>query len=417
MTKPQLFLLILIFWRAAHADAQERPYVILISFDGFRYDYMSKFETPNFHQFIEAGASAESLIPSFPSKTFPNHYTLVTGMYPGHHGLVDNEFYDPLLKKTYGMRKKDAVSNSAFYGGTPLWQLAQRQGVKTASYFWVGSETPIQGEHPTYYFPYDESVPNQKRIDQAIAWLKLPEVERPHLITLYFSLVDTEGHNTGTNSEKLSATVQQADAILGELMAKLKSLSLPVNVVIVSDHGMLELKQVQESYITLARFIDLNNSSVKVINAGTQAHLYTNKVDSLQEALQKQSTALHFNVYRRKDFPPSWHYDHPRAGDLLLVAKPGFYFQMADKPFGTVKLLEVINSPVFGVHGYDPLLVKEMHGILYASGPHIRAGARLPSVENVHVYPLIAALLQLDVPPGIDGKLAVVKEMLLKERK
>src|SRR5882762_1845619 len=205
-----VIVLLLFITHFSLAQNTASPYVVLVSFDGFRYDYVSRFHPPNFEKFIHEGTAAEGMIPSFPSKTFPNHYTLVTGLYPGHHGLVDNQFYDPELKIKYSIRDKAVVQNPAFYGGTPLWILAKRQGVRSASCFWVGSETVIQGEKPDYFLDYDEAFSNDKRVQQTLEWLKLPEKERPHFITLYFSLVDTEGHDTGPNSEALKRTVLKA---------------------------------------------------------------------------------------------------------------------------------------------------------------------------------------------------------------
>jgi predicted AlkP superfamily pyrophosphatase or phosphodiesterase len=184
----RLLLLLLTFVvYAAVAQKKSTPYVILISFDGFRHDYVQKFDPPHFKEFIRKGAAADGLIPSFPSKTFPNHYTLVTGLYPGHHGLVDNQFYDPVQLKRYGMGDRKAVLDTTFYGGMPLWQLAHKHGLKSASYFWVGSEVPLRGNYPDYYFPYNQSVPNKDRVDQTIAWLKLPEKDRPHYFTVFLS--------------------------------------------------------------------------------------------------------------------------------------------------------------------------------------------------------------------------------------
>src|SRR5690606_7808089 len=281
-----IFWLFLSIGFAACAQQKDRPYVILMSFDGFRNDYVTKYNLPNFKQFIKNGAAAEGLIPSFPSKTFPNHYTLVTGLYPGHHGLVDNHFYDKDLALAYTMRNRNMVENPKFYGGTPLWQLAQQHGLKSASCFWVGSETPVQGEFPTYYYPYNESMPNKKRVDQVIDWLRLPKKQRPQFISLYFSVVDSEGHSTGPNSEELKNTTLEADSLLGYLMQGLKKIKLPVNVILVSHHGMYELDQKEETYITLRKFINLADTTVRIVNGGTQAHFYTKNVDSLYNALK-----------------------------------------------------------------------------------------------------------------------------------
>ncbi len=253
----------------------DRPYVVMVSFDGFRSDYVERFDLPNFKKFIKEGASAEALIPSFPSKTFPNHYTLVTGLYPGHHGLVDNAFYDPKKEMNYGMRIRQAVLDSAFYGGVPLWVLAKQQGVKSASYFWVGSELKQEALHPDYFFQYDQSVPFEDRIDQVIKWLRLPESDRPHLITLYFSSPDSESHAFGPFGEKTKLAVMRMDSLLGVLVRKIDETQLAVNTVLVSDHGMSELIEAPETFILLDELVKTTGKSVTVANGGTQANIYT----------------------------------------------------------------------------------------------------------------------------------------------
>ncbi|WP_333820551.1 alkaline phosphatase family protein [Ohtaekwangia sp.] len=394
------FCFCLLAWNVDYAQQKYTPYVILVSFDGFRYDYVSKFNPPNFKEFINKGAAAEGMIPSFPSKTFPNHYTLVTGLYPGHHGLVDNSFYDPSLHKLYSMKDKSVVSDTAFYGGTPLWQLAQQQGIHAASFFWVGSEAPIKGMMPDYSLVYNEAVPNEERVNQTITWLKLPEEKRPHFISLYFSLVDSEGHKSGTNSDDLRKAVWKADSVLGYLVNQLNTVDLPVNIILVSDHGMYELKQEEATYIVLSKLYDATDTSIITSNGGTQAHIYTRKADSLYNVIKKQES--HFKVYKRSTMPKAWHYNVPRAGDLLIVAEPGYYIQDKARAFGNLK------STAFGVHGYDPGVVKEMRGIFYAMGPNIKPGTIKP-FENVHVYPFVAHILGLKTPAGIDGDFNVLK--------
>jgi alkaline phosphatase D len=215
----KFILAVLLFFNFHQAFSQEeKAYVLMISFDGFRYDYVDQYPTPNFDAFIKKGVAANSLIPSFPSKTFPNHYTLVTGLYPANHGLVDNTFYDKSRDVIYSMNKKELVQDFYFYGGLPLWQHAQNFGMKTASYFWVGSEAPIAGNLPSYHYAYDGSVSNNKRIKQVEKWLKLSEEQRPQFISLYFSLVDSEGHQYGPISPQTAQAVTEADKLLGEIM-------------------------------------------------------------------------------------------------------------------------------------------------------------------------------------------------------
>lgn len=391
------------------SQKKERPYVVLISFDGFRSDYVTQFDLPNFKRFIKEGTAAEGLIPSFPSKTFPNHYTIVTGLYPGNHGLVDNSFFDPIRKKPYGMRIREAVVDPNNYGGTPLWILAKKHGLRTASYFWVGSELKEEGLHPDYYFDYNQSVPSQQRIDQVISWLNLPEQERPHLITLYFSSPDTESHQYGPLAEKTRQAVIKMDSVLGTIVQGIDATKLPVNIILVSDHGMSGLIQQEETYIFLDELVTTKPGSLTVVNGGTQAHLYTTsarQLDSLQAMLKSQ--AADFYVYRRNEFPKHWHYDHDRSGDLLIVAKPGKYLVTGDRQ----KFLQTINrGATFGVHGYDPEEVPDMNGIFYARGTDIKPGTKIPAFKNIHIYPLIAHILGLKAPK-VDGTLSVLKPIV-----
>jgi len=388
------------------AQSGEKPYVILISFDGFRHDYVEKYNLPNFKSFISRGSSSKALIPSFPSKTFPNHYTLVTGLYPGNHGLVDNNFYDQALDARYTMRNRELVENPAFYGGTPLWQLAQQQGMLAASFFWVGSELPVQGEYPAYYKRYDESVPNKSRIEQVLKWLELPDKERPRFVSLYFSLVDTEGHRTGPNSEELKSTTLEADSLLGFLMSQLKKIHLPVNVILVSDHGMTELKQEEKTYITLSTLFNTTDKSIVLVNSGTHAHLYTAKKDSLYAVLKNQEK--NFIVYKKEEMPERWHFQHDRVGDLLIEAHKGFQLQVVSRTFGGTN-----TTPSIGVHGYDPFQFPDMYGIFYAMGPNIKSGKRIPEFENIHVYPFIAKILGLRIPK-VDGNIKVLNGLYKK---
>jgi predicted AlkP superfamily pyrophosphatase or phosphodiesterase len=389
------------------SQKKDTPYVILVSFDGFRHDYVERYNLPAFKSFIKKGSSAEGLIPSFPSKTFPNHYSLVTGLYPGHHGLVDNTFYDPAREELYAMRIRERVRDGYYYGGTPLWQLAREQGLKSGSVMWVGSESSTT--HPDYFFPYEESMPDTVRINHVISWLNLPPSERPHFITLYFSSPDHESHTYGPVSEETRAAVLRSDKIVETLMKKLQSINLPVNVILVSDHGMLELHEKPETFIYLDQLFTTNDPNIQVANGGTQAHIYLKEKNQLEEIYNTlKSKEKDFTVYKASQFPAHWHYNHIRSGDLLIVAKPGFYIR--DKP---QKESATSPSGKFGVHGYDPKEVNEMKGIFYAQGPNVRKGKTIPPFENVHLYPFLAKILKLTTPP-IDGSSRVL-DVLYKE--
>lgn len=375
-------------------------YVILLSFDGFRYDYVDRYDVPNFRKLRESGSHATGLIPSFPSKTFPNHYSIVTGLYPGHHGLVDNTFYDPERGTLYELSDRILVKDEYYYGGTPIWKLAKDHGLKTASYFWVGSEVIKEEQRPDYAFDYDEHVPDTLRINQAIRWLKLPENERPRLITLYFPFPDQESHNFGVQSSENERAVMRCDSLLGILMKKMKTLDLAINLVVVSDHGMRDIKRKPSTYIFLPEILNIEAPDIQVANGGTHTHIYVrdeSKKDSVYNVLKKANRK--FSVYKQEDYPEQWHYQHPRSGDLLIAANPGKYIISSDRK-EYVRSIKLGTS--FGVHGYDPDADDSMMGIFFAAGPNIAKGRTLPPFRNIHIYPLIAQLLNLPLPE-IDG--------------
>lgn len=388
--------------------AQDTPYVVLVSFDGFRHDYVERFDLPNFKKFMEGGSSSKGLIPSFPSKTFPNHYSIVTGLYPGHHGLVNNEFYDPSKKEFYAMDQRDRLVDPYYYSGTPLWTLARQNGIKSASYFWVGSEIPDEGYHPDYYFPYEESVPFRERVDQVLEWLKLPARERPHFITLYFSSPDHEAHDFGPLSVQARKAAVVVDQMLGRLMKGIDNLSLPVNVILVSDHGLKEMEVQDDTYIFLDEIMDVDRESFIAVNAGSQVHFYlrdNEQRDSLITVLGDGDRP--YTIVRSEEFPEPWNYQHQRSGDLMLVANPGHYFRDKDRK-AYMKNRKVGDK--FGVHGYDPDTEPDMVGIFYACGPNIEKGMEVPAFRNIHVYPLVARILGMPVPQ-IDGNLEVLRKI------
>ena len=406
-----LFLIGLLASVTSFGQSGEKPYVVLVSFDGFRFDYAEKFDAPNFISLMKKGANAEGLIPSFPSKTFPNHYSIVTGLYPGNHGLVDNYFYDPGRREYYGMKNRARVTDPYYYGGIPLWKLARQNGIKSASMFWIGSELTQHDLRPDYHFAYNESLPDSTRIQQILSWLKLPESERPHFITLYFSSPDHEGHLYGPTSEKTKEAVLRADQNLGAIMKGLEETKLPINTIVVSDHGMEELITNEESYIFLSEILNRKDTTIRVSNGGSQAHIYVSKksqVDSLYKILNKRTGK--YSVFRTEDFPQHWHYKTLRAGDLLITASPGSYLVDEER---TAFLAKLRPGHSTGVHGYDPSAAKNMRGIFCAIGPQIKANTTIPAFENIHIYPFIAEILGLPLPP-IDGRLDVLKSILVQ---
>ncbi|WP_139177728.1 alkaline phosphatase family protein [Roseivirga pacifica] len=390
----------------------DKPYVVLVSFDGFRHDYVEKYNAPNFKELVANGVSSKGLIPSYPSKTFPNHYTIVTGLYPGNHGLVDNSFYAPDLDLQYSIGNRERVENPAFYGGTPLWQLVQENGMKSASYFWVGSEAPIKGSLPDYYTKYDGSVTNEKRIEVVKDWLKLPAEQRPQFISLYFSLVDDNGHGFGPNSEETKNTVLEADRLLGLLRAEIAEIDLDVNLVVVSDHGMNEIKPEAGNYTTYDELLEgLDQDKFRFISNGAHAHFYVHNredIDPLEEALRAK--AKNYKVYKKPDFPAHWHNaTNNRVGNIIITMEPGHYLTSASRAERTIK-----DQNTRGEHGFDPYETEDMRGIFYAEGPQVKKGMQIDAFENIHIYPFIAEILGITNLPEIDGKKEVLSSMLKK---
>lgn len=382
-----------------------KPYVILVSLDGFRYDYAKKYHAQHLLELATQGASApQGMLPAYPSITFPNHYTIVTGLYPEHHGIVANSFYDPARKETYSYRDAKTVGDGTWYGGTPLWVLAEQQGMRSASFFWVGSEADIQGVRPSYYLKYDASVPNRKRVEQILAWLHLPPEKRPHFITLYFSDTDSAGHRYGPDSSQVADAVHELDGEIGKLMDGIKESRLPVDLVVLADHGMIAVKGAP---IRLDEYgLNLSWMALTVGSA-----LYPKSDQDAQKAYEAlRGKSDKFLVYRRTQVPADLHFDsNPREGDPVVVPT-GPYFITA-----TTDLTAPEHAPV-GMHGYDVTHMPEMKALFVAAGPDIRAGVALGPFENVDVYPLIAKILRLDITNlktgPIDGKLSVLEGIL-----
>jgi predicted AlkP superfamily pyrophosphatase or phosphodiesterase len=393
--------------------AQREETVLLVSFDGFRNDYIEKYNLPNFRSFAAAGTSSKGIIPCFPSLTFPNHYAIVTGLYPGHHGLVDNSFYDSALNIQYAIRDRKAVEDSRFYGGTPLWTLASRAGIRSASFFWVGSEVKDRSQGPDQYFIYNEKVPFVTRIDSVVAWLKLPSSTRPRMITLYFSEPDHTSHMFGPNAPQTHKKLMHMDSLLGYLMNGIRETRVPVNTILVSDHGMSELTVNDETFTFLDELYNVKSNRVRTVVSSTLAHLYSDShavVDSMFQILKAHEGK--YKVYKKADLPQRWNYQHYRVGDLVLVSEPYHYIRHSDRPAFNRSAPQ---GGKFGVHGFDPARVKDMYGLFMAQGPQIKKGKKIGLVRNIDVYPLIAEILGLAIPE-IDGDPKALKGIYVKPR-
>ncbi|MEO7313214.1 MAG: ectonucleotide pyrophosphatase/phosphodiesterase [Chitinophagaceae bacterium] len=381
-----------------------KPYVVLISADGFRFDYAEKYHATNLLRLRAGGVQAKSMIPSFPSVTFPNHYTIATGMYPAHHGLVYNQFYDRNKKASYSVSKRETVEDGSWYGGVPLWVLAEQQQLLTASYHFVGTEAAIQNRYPTYWYRFSDGSNIDFRIQKVVDWLQLPEDLRPHLILFYMSEADHEGHNFGPDSKQTEAAVQFVDAAIGKMTAKVNALGLPVNFIFLSDHGMAAVDTVTR--IDIANMIDTSRYMMR--GGGTSLHLYakdTADIPATYRTLKQKENG--FTAFLKADIPARWHYTSQddvfgRIGDIFIV------------PQYPKVLSSGSNRIVPGAHGYDPA-IPEMHASFYAWGPGFKKGKTIPSFENIHVFPMVCSILGLKYSHPIDGKLKVLKRILKKQ--
>jgi len=378
------------------AAAQARHYVVLVSLDGFRWDYAKTYGATHLLALGKHGVWApEGMLPSFPSLTFPNHYTIVTGLYPEHHGLVANSFWDETKQARYAIADAKAVTDGSWYSGTPLWSLAESQGMRTACFFWPGSEAKIAGFQPTYYLKFDDKIDDEARIEQVLAWLKLPPADRPHFITLYYSEPDHEGHEFGPDAPQTKAAALKVDALVGKLKAGLDATGLPIDLVVVSDHGMAK---VQGPWITLDQFADLTGFET----AGTLLYGKTEE-DRTRVYNQLKKASPQFVVYRRKDVPADLNYSqNPREGDPVVIATGPFAIRAHAPPAGKLD-----NPPIPGMHGFDPHKLPEMKASFYAAGPDIVAGKTVAPFENVNLYPWLAHMLGLTAPQT-DGSLNVL---------
>ncbi len=383
-----------------------QPTVILISFDGFRWDYPAKAPTPNLRQLMARGVHAENLIPSFPSKTFPNHYTIATGLYPGHHGIVANNIFDPPTGRTFAMAKREEVQNPMWWGGEPIWTLVERAGRASAPLFWPGSEAAHNGVMPHLWKAYDGNVPASARIDQVLTWLDLPAPQRPVFITLYFEDTDSAGHANGPDSPAVRAAIVRDDGYLGALMNGLTRRGIldRVNIVVVSDHGMAPIDDAR--VIVADDYLSTNDAYISDINPTLGVFPKPGKEDAVYRSLANANP--HLKVYRKAETPERWHYrDHPRVPPIIGVADEGW--QVLRRATVDAVKAGTIKGPR-GTHGYDPMLMS-MRATFIAAGPAFKSGVTVPPFENVSIYNVLAKILDV-IPAPNDGDPAVARSLL-----
>jgi predicted AlkP superfamily pyrophosphatase or phosphodiesterase len=387
--------------RSNAADQIKKPYLILISADGFRYDLADKFQAKNLIRLRSSGVSADYMESSFPSLTFPNHYSIATGDYPAHDGIVDNTFFDPARDQIYAMGNRKEVEDSSWYDATPIWVLAEKQKMLTASFYWVGAEAAIQGIRPTYYYKFNSLIPMGDRIQFVRNWLQLPEEKRPHLITFYIPDVDHEEHLHGVDSRQAEDAVHYVDESIAKLVKTVDSLNLPVNYIFVSDHGMTDIDTLNT--LNLPKSVD--TSRFVITNSQALVHMYAkNSADILPAYKELKSAAKDYEAYLATNLPGRWHYSkkddrYNRIGDIILVSNPPKVFNLNGRHLNPA------------THGFDPALTV-MHATFYAWGPAFKSDLKIKGFENVNIYPLITRILQLKITEPVDGDIKVLQPIL-----
>jgi predicted AlkP superfamily pyrophosphatase or phosphodiesterase len=377
--------------------------VILVSIDGFRYDYLDRYPAPNLHRIMAAGVRAP-LVPVFPTKTFPNHYSIVTGLFPEHHGVVENTMYDPVFDTVFRISDSEAVTDARWWGGEPLWVTAQRQGQIAAAFFWPGTEAAIEGVRPRYWKRYDVRVPDSTRVRQVLDWLSLPEADRPTFVTLYFSAVDHAGHEFGPDSPEVAARVLQVDSAMGWLLQGLQVQGRrSVNVIVVSDHGMA--RTTPDSVIALDAYVS-RRLLQRVTGGSPVMGLWPQPgmLDSAYRSLRGKHP--HLSVWKRAEIPERFHYrDHRRIPPLIALADIGWSLALGRQ--------DVVDHPERfrgGAHGYDDT-VSAMRALFLAQGPAFRSGVVAPPFRNIHVYALLSRIMGL-TPAANDGSLDSTMNLL-----
>ena len=393
------------FFQGDEENNQSEIYpLILISMDGFRWDYTERTDTPNFDFLIEKGVRAQSLMPVFPTSTFPNHLSVATGLYPENHGIVSNTMYDEVFDAWYTIGEgSESVPESRWYEGEPIWVTAEKQGKVTATYFWPGSEAEINGKRPTYWYAYDPSTSNETIIDQLLAWLDLQEGERPVFMTAYFNDANYWGHNLGPDAVGMDTVIQGLDLDLGRLIAGLTARDLldKVNIIVTADHGMVEIDR--DRMIFLDDYIDLED--VTMAGWSPVAGIIPN--EGLEDSIYNSLVNVHpqLSVYKKEKTPEHLHYrNHRRITPIIGIADEGWSISTRDY---------YNNQPeayTGGTHGYDPVFLS-MHGLFLAYGPAFKDGLIVPSFQNIHIYELIANVLSIE-PAVTDGSLDSVSAML-----
>lgn len=400
----RLLLLLVISACAPASSPAQRQAVVLVSLDGFRWDYLERPEAVRLRELAARGVRAERMIQTFPTKTFATHYSMVTGLHPGEHGILANNIWDDEIGERFTLSNRAMVQDSRWWGGEPIWVAAERAGQRTAPYFWPGSEAEIKGVRPTHWRVFDGRVPNARRVRMVLDWLSQPGDSAVTFATLYFETTDNAGHDHGVDSPEVGAAIAEVDAAIGLLVDGLaeRGLADRVNVIVVSDHGMTGLSA--DRQIVLDRYIRLNR--VRVVDWSPVLALIPEPgyMEEAYRLLKVAHPAL--QVYRKGEIPARFHYnDHPRVTPIVAIADEGWTITSQAQLNRRPK-----DQPWGATHGYDPALVA-MGSIFVATGPAFRLGFTVPQVRAIDLYELMAEILGLPPAPN-SGHLDSIRMVL-----
>jgi predicted AlkP superfamily pyrophosphatase or phosphodiesterase len=393
----RLLILLMLLLAAACRGGTPPAIVILISIDGFRWDYLQRFAPPALSRLAADGVRAEGLIPQFPSMTFPNHYTIVTGLRLARHGIVSNNMETADIPGRFAMSNRDVLADPRWWGGEPIWNTAERQGQVASAMFWPGSETAIAGRHATFWRDFDNDLPHEQRVGQLLEWLRLPEGRRPVFLTLYFSDVDSAGHRFGPESAEVRDAVGRVDRSIASLVAGVAAIGLAdrVQYVAVSDHGMAALSA--DRMILLDAYVDPDTVNVVDWSPVLALAPKDGNVEALYQTMKDKHPRL--AVYRNREIPEAYGLaGHVRVQPIVGIASEGWYITSRND---TERWDAGTRRRPAGAHGYDPRL-KSMHGLFVASGSRLARGLVVPPFENIHIYDLMCALLEIAPAPN-DG--------------
>lgn len=385
-----------------------KPTVILISLDGFRWDYLDKYSPPTLNALAKNGVRAKWMIPSFPTKTFPNHYTVATGLYPQNHGLVENNVYD--FGEIFTMSKRKEVENPRWWWGEPIWVTAEKQGQIAASYFFVGTETMIQGEAPTHWRTYNGRVPNIMRVDKILGYLDQPKEKRPTMLSMYFSTTDDVGHEFGPDAEETKYAVWEVDEYIGRLMTGLKKRGIDkqVNIIITSDHGMAAVDQ--RNAVVMDDYFDTTDKKLAdpIITTGEIWQIFA-KPGKEDELIDRLKSIKNATCWRKSEIPARLNYSKGRRIAPIVCSSDLGWFMTSRERYDTQKKSDDFDK-TRGSHGYDNRY-QEMQATFIAHGAAFRRGHVAEPFSNVEVYNIMCKILGL-TPAKNDGDLRHVSVML-----